>query len=142
MTGKNSDVSIKIYIKTVFLLFLLIIANCLFNYSTLIRLNTVKTAYALSAASSLSGIALAGKTESSPPPASGRIKISLASAIKRALSNQGNILKAEHIISERMDLKKAAYAGLLPNIAVNAGGIWTRTKNGYPVFASANGMRE
>ncbi|MDA8159019.1 MAG: TolC family protein [Deltaproteobacteria bacterium] len=131
--------AIKIYIKTVFLL---IIANCLFNYSTLIRLNTVKTAYALSAASSPSGIALADKTESSPLSAPGRIKISLASAIKRALSNQGNILKAEHIISERMDLKKAAYAGLLPDIAVNAGGIWTRTKNGYPVFASANGMRE
>ena len=70
------------------------------------------------------------------------IKISLASAIKRALSNQGNILEAEHIISEKMDLKKAEDAGLLPDIAVNAGGIWSRIKNGYPVFASANGMRE
>ena len=120
--------AIKIYIKTVFLF--LITLSCLFI------LNIVNTA---SAANPPSGFALTDKTL---PSASGRIKISLASAIKRALSNQGNILKAEHIISERMDLKKAAYAGLLPDIAVNAGGIWTRTKNGYPVFASANGMRE
>ena len=131
--------AIKTYIKTVFLL---IIANCLFNFLTLIQLNAVKTAYASNVASSPAGIALAGKTESFPPSAPGRIKISLASAIKRALSRQGNVLKAEHIISEKMDLKKAAYAGLLPDIAVNAGGIWARTKNGYPVFASANGARE
>ena len=114
--------------KPVFLF--LITLGCLFI------LNIVNTA---SAANPPSGFALTDKTL---PSASGRIKISLASAIKRALSNQGNILKAEHIISERMDLKKAAYAGLLPDISVNAGGIWTRTKNGYPVFASANGMRE
>ena len=126
--------TIKTYIKTVFLL---IIANCLLNYLTLIRLNAVKTAYA---ASPPAGAGLTvGNT---PPSAPDRIKISLASAIKRALSRQGNVLKAEHIISEKMDLKKAAYAGLLPDIAVNAGGIWARTKNGYPVFASANGMRE
>ena len=120
--------AIKIYIKTVFLF--LITLGCLFI------LNIVNTA---SAANPPSGLALTDKTL---PSASGRIKISLASAIKRALSNQGNILKAEHIISERIDLQKAAYAGLLPDIAINAGGIWTRTKNGYPVFASANGMRE
>ncbi len=136
--------AIKIYIKTVFLFLFLIIAGCLFSYSlsALNIVNVVKTAYASSAASSSAGIALAGKTESSLPSAPDIIKISLASAIKRALSRQGNILKAEHIISEKMDLKKAAYAGLLPDIAVNAGGIWARTKNGYPVFASANGARE
>ena len=129
-------------IKTVFLFLFLIIAGCLFSYSlsALNIINIVKTAYAAGAASPPADIDLtAGKTS---PSAQGRIKISLASAIKRALSNQGNILKAEHIISEKMDLKKAAYAALLPDIAVNAGGIWTRTKNAYPVFASANGMRE
>ena len=77
-----------------------------------------------------------------PSISDGIIKITLTQAIKRALANQGNILEAEHIISEKTDLEKAADAGLLPDIAVNAGGIWARTKNGYPVFASANGMRE
>ncbi|MGC8554074.1 MAG: efflux RND transporter permease subunit [Candidatus Acidulodesulfobacterium sp.] len=73
---------------------------------------------------------------------SGIIKITLAQAINRALANYGNILEAEHIISEKIYLKKAAYAELFPDIDFNAGGIWSRTKNGNPVFASANGMRE
>ncbi|MDA8158880.1 MAG: TolC family protein [Deltaproteobacteria bacterium] len=71
-----------------------------------------------------------------------KVKISLAYAIKRALSNQENILKAEHLIKEKIDIKKAAYAGILPGVAISGGGIWTKMKNGYPFFASANGMRE
>ncbi|MCL4429049.1 MAG: TolC family protein [Deltaproteobacteria bacterium] len=114
---------IKPYIKTIILF--LITFGCLFI------LNIVNIVHAADAAN---------------PPASHSprriIKISLRQAVKRALSNQGNILKAEHIVSEKIDLKKAADAGLLPNIAVNAGGIWARTKNGYPAFASANGARE
>ncbi len=74
--------------------------------------------------------------------ASEKIKISLAYAIKKALSNQGNIIQAKHIIKEKMDVKKAAYAGILPEIGVTGEGIWTGTKNGYPAFASANGIRE
>jgi outer membrane protein TolC len=69
-------------------------------------------------------------------------KISLSQAIKRAVSKQGNILKAEHIIAEETDLKKAAYAGLMPDITIVGGGIWTQMRNGSPLFASANGMRE
>ena len=137
---KNSGMTIKTYINSVFLFLFLIIAGCSFNY-LLSALNIVKTAYAAGAASPPAGIYLTAAGRNLPSAPS-RIKISLASAIKRALTNQGNILEAEHIISEKMDLKKAAYAGLLPDISVNAGGIWTRTKNGYPVFASANGMRE
>ena len=121
-------------VKTVFLFLFFISTGCSF-----------KTAYAETLSNPHnSGINFKiSKTGKISPSAQNRIiKISLASAIKRALSNQGNILEAEHIISEKMDLKKAEDAGLLPDIAVNAGGIWTRTKNGYPVFASANGMRE
>ncbi|MCL6120251.1 MAG: TolC family protein, partial [Deltaproteobacteria bacterium] len=129
MQKKNSAA-----VKTVFLFLFFISTGCSF-----------KTAYAETLSNPHnSGINFKiSKTGKISPSAQNRIiKISLASAIKRALSNQGNILEAEHIISEKMDLKKAEDAGLLPDIAVNAGGIWTRTKNGYPVFASANGMRE
>ncbi len=69
-------------------------------------------------------------------------RISLSQAVKRAVSEQGNIFRAEHIIAEQTDLKKAAYAGLLPNISIVSGGIWTQTKDGFPLFASANGMHE
>jgi outer membrane protein TolC len=72
----------------------------------------------------------------------GVFRISLSQAIKRAVSNQGNILKAKHIIDEKTALKKAAYAGLMPDIFLAGGGIWTQTRNGSPLFASANGMRE
>ena len=146
--------AIKTYIKVVSLFLFLIIAGRSFNYllsalkiggiaHAVNALSTVKTAYAAGAASPPEGIGLKpDKTAKTLPYAPYGMKISLSSAIKRALSNQGNILKARHIVSEKIDLKKAADAGLLPNISVNAGGIWTRTKNGYPVFASANGMRE
>jgi|GEM_PF-1309073 len=138
---------ISIAARTFFLfLFFLIIANCSFNYlllSALNTLNSVKTAYADTASNLRNSSGIYLKVNKLKVNKSDEIiKISLASAIKRALLNQGNILKAEHIISEKMDLKKAASAALLPDISVNAGGIWARTKNGYPVFASANGMRE
>ncbi len=138
---------ISVAVKTVFLFLFLITAGCLSNYllSALNIVNSVKTAYADTVSNPHnSGIYLkvskTGKISSSAPD--GIIRITLAQAIKRALANQGNILEAEHIISEKRDLKKSADAGLLPDIAVKTGGIWSRTKNGYPVFASANGMRE
>ena len=149
--GKNNGMDIKTYIKTVSLFLFFIIAGRSFNYSLSAlkigdiadAVNVVKTAYAAGAASPPAGIGLIpGKRAKTLPSAPYEIKISLSSAIKRALSNQGNILGAEHIISEKTDLKKAADAGLFPDISVNAGGIWTGTKNGYPVFASANGIRE
>ncbi|MHB8282322.1 MAG: TolC family protein [bacterium] len=83
------------------------------------------------------------KAAASPSSASNQaLQISLPQAIKRAVSNQGNILRAEHIIAEETDLKKASYAGLMPDISIVSGGIWTQTKDGLPLFASANGMRE
>jgi len=103
----------------------------------------MRTATATAAAASSASAAVNVNAEAAQAfPSHGSIRISLPHAIERALSNQGLILKAKHIIAEKMDLKKAAYAGLMPDIAINGGGIWTRTKNGYPVFASANGMRE
>ena len=142
MQKKNSAA-----VKTVFLFLFLISAGRQFNYllSALNIFNSVKTAYAeTSSKPHNAGINFkVSKTAKILTSAQvGIIRITLAQAIKRALANQGNILEAEHIISEKRDLKKSAEAGLLPDIAVNAGGIWTRTKNGYPVFAAANGMRE
>jgi outer membrane protein TolC len=141
---------ISVAVKTNFLYLLLIIM------SALNILNLVKSSYAynfskvhnsvnylkVNKINKIKAIKTLGFQRSTSSISNGIIRITLARAIKRALANQGNILEAEHIISEKTDLKKAADAGLLPDIAVNAGGIWSRTKNGYPVFASANGMRE
>lgn len=69
-------------------------------------------------------------------------RISLSQAIKKALSDRENIIGAKHIIAEKADLKKAAYADLMPDISVAGGGIWTQARQDSPLFASANGMRE
>ncbi|MHB1662163.1 MAG: TolC family protein [bacterium] len=81
-------------------------------------------------------------------PLSGRVlkslslSLSLSQAIKRALSNEGNIIGAQHIIASKAALKKASYAGLMPAISIAGGGIWTQAREGSPLFTSANGMRE
>ncbi|MHB8231981.1 MAG: TolC family protein [bacterium] len=77
-------------------------------------------------------------------PLSCRIQIylSLSQAIKRALSNEANIIGAKHIAAEKTALKKASYAALMPDISIAGGGIWTQARQGSPLFASANGMRE
>ena len=80
--------------------------------------------------------------QSPKPSASGYCAVSISSAINRALSSQFEIIKAKHEVSEYLALKKASYSTLLPDISLAGGGIWTQTKNGLPLFASANGMRE
>lgn len=111
----------------VFILLLIVIAIC--------------STYKLSLANT-KPVATAAVTHALTPLSSAKIKISLSQAIKRALSNQGNVLKAEHIVAQNTALKKAAYANLMPDISIVGGGIWTQMRNGSPLFVSADGMRE
>ena len=99
---------ISVAVKTFFYFLFLITVGCSLNYllSALNIVNSVKTASADTASNRHNaGIYLKeNKTAKIAYSASGGIiRITLAQAIKRALANQGNILEAEHIISEKRD---------------------------------------
>ncbi len=68
--------------------------------------------------------------------------LSLAQAIQRALANQAQVREAEHVVAERMALRKAAAADLLPSLSLVVGGIWAKTADSRPLWASANGAHE
>ncbi|WP_077273586.1 TolC family protein [Acidithiobacillus thiooxidans] len=68
--------------------------------------------------------------------------LTLRNAIQRAEANQSIVQQAKHIVSERMDLRRAAHANLLPGISLVAGSIWSATRNGSPLFIASNAPRE
>jgi outer membrane protein len=107
------------------------------------NMRSVRTAAAASTAAAAVN-ANADKTVNNTRSLSGSIQmsLSLSQAIKKALSNEGNIIAAKHIISSKTALKKASYAGLTPAVSIAGGGIWTQAREGSPLFVSANGTRE
>lgn len=76
------------------------------------------------------------------PPAALAADLTLGDAIQRALGNQALVQQARHLVAEKASLRKAAHADVLPSLSLAAGSIWTQTRNGQPVFVSANGARE
>jgi len=68
--------------------------------------------------------------------------LTLATAISEALHSQPQISAAVHTASARQDLSRAAHAKLLPQVSLAAGSIWSESRDGQPVFVSANGPRE
>lgn len=68
--------------------------------------------------------------------------LTLGNAIERAEANQAIVQQAKHIVSERIDLHRAAHADLMPSLSLIAGSIWSQTRNGQPLFVAANAPRE
>ena len=66
----------------------------------------------------------------------------LGDALRRALANQALVQQAQRVVAEKAALHRAAHADLLPSLSLAAGSIWTQTRNGQPLFVSANGPRE
>ncbi|WP_241781434.1 TolC family protein [Acidithiobacillus thiooxidans] len=68
--------------------------------------------------------------------------LTLGDVIERAEANQAIVLQAKQIVSERIDLHRAAHADLLPSLSLIAGSVWSQTRNGQPLFVAANASRE
>jgi len=83
------------------------------------------------------GSALIGS--SSPARAAG---FTLGDAVRRALADQAQVQQAERVVAEKAALHRAAHADLLPSLSLDAGGIWTQTRNGRSSFVAANRPRE
>ena len=77
-----------------------------------------------------------------PSPSGLAAEFTLGDALQRALANQALVQQAERVVAEKAALHRAAHADLLPSLSLAAGSIWTQTRNGRPLFVSANGARE
>lgn len=68
--------------------------------------------------------------------------LTLTAAISEALHSQPEILASAHSASANQDLSRAAHANLLPQVSLAAGSIWSESRDGQPIFVSANAPRE
>ena len=82
----------------------------------------------------LLGLAVSG-ARAAPP-------LTLSVAIADALRHQPRVQEAARVRAVGRDLARAARALRLPQLGLVSAGIWTQVRDGTPLYASANGVRE